>query len=235
MGFLRPRYATYCKSPTPSAARVVQSHTGTRSGNTTVYGTTSGTLTNGDCVSINNGNLVDAGGACTRWRRRGNGFGWVEPDNSPPIRAAGPRSPAYQSHAGRGFDNSIHLRTDAGLLGFVGDGSTPNDTMAWNNFVAELRYSREVYCIWSPELSCLPRRPQRIFHSRMPWQPLRSLAKDLTSRFFKFTQRIFVNGNFSCADLPIFKQFPSSRLHSADDECRCWGRNRYCRSWKGLL
>ncbi len=39
---------------------------GTRSGNTTVFGTTSGSLTNGDCVSIDSdGNLVDAGGACT--------------------------------------------------------------------------------------------------------------------------------------------------------------------------
>lgn len=38
---------------------------GTRSGTTTVFGTTSGALTNGDCVSINSGNLVDAGGACT--------------------------------------------------------------------------------------------------------------------------------------------------------------------------
>lgn len=38
---------------------------GSLSGNTTVFGTTSGTLTTGDCVSINAGNLVDAGGPCT--------------------------------------------------------------------------------------------------------------------------------------------------------------------------
>ena len=39
---------------------------GTRSGSTTVFGTASGTLTNGHCVSIDaSGNFVDAGGACT--------------------------------------------------------------------------------------------------------------------------------------------------------------------------
>jgi hypothetical protein len=39
---------------------------GTRSGNTTVFATTSGSLTNGNCVSIGaSGNLVDAGGPCT--------------------------------------------------------------------------------------------------------------------------------------------------------------------------
>lgn len=39
---------------------------GTRSGNTTDFATTTGTLTNGHCVSIDsNGNLIDAGGACT--------------------------------------------------------------------------------------------------------------------------------------------------------------------------
>lgn len=39
---------------------------GTRSGNTTVFGTASGTLTNGHCVQIDaNGNFVDAGGSCT--------------------------------------------------------------------------------------------------------------------------------------------------------------------------
>ena len=39
---------------------------GTRSGNTTKFSTVIGTLINGDCVSIDsNGNLIDAGGACT--------------------------------------------------------------------------------------------------------------------------------------------------------------------------
>lgn len=38
---------------------------GTKSGTTTVFATTSGTLTTGDCVSISSGNLIDAGGACT--------------------------------------------------------------------------------------------------------------------------------------------------------------------------
>jgi hypothetical protein len=38
---------------------------GTRSGNTTVFGTTNGVLTNGDCVKIDvNGNLVDNGTSC---------------------------------------------------------------------------------------------------------------------------------------------------------------------------
>lgn len=40
--------------------------TGTRSGNTTVFATTSGTLTNGNCVKFDSaGNLVDAGAACS--------------------------------------------------------------------------------------------------------------------------------------------------------------------------
>ena len=39
---------------------------GTRSGNTTAFATTNGTLSNGHCVSIDSvGNLVDAGGSCT--------------------------------------------------------------------------------------------------------------------------------------------------------------------------
>lgn len=39
---------------------------GTRSGNTTTFATSSGALTNGHCVSIDaNANLVDAGGTCT--------------------------------------------------------------------------------------------------------------------------------------------------------------------------
>lgn len=38
---------------------------GSRSGSTTVFATSSGVLTNGDCVSINAGNYIDAGGPCT--------------------------------------------------------------------------------------------------------------------------------------------------------------------------
>jgi hypothetical protein len=39
--------------------------TGTRSGNTTVFGTTSGTLTSGNCLKSDaNGNIIDAGGLC---------------------------------------------------------------------------------------------------------------------------------------------------------------------------
>lgn len=39
---------------------------GNISGNSTTFGTTNGTLTNGDCVSIDShGNLIDAGGPCT--------------------------------------------------------------------------------------------------------------------------------------------------------------------------
>jgi len=38
---------------------------GTRSGNTTTFGTTSGTLTSGDCAKFDaNGNVVDAGAPC---------------------------------------------------------------------------------------------------------------------------------------------------------------------------
>jgi len=38
---------------------------GSRSGNTTTFATSTGTLTNGNCVSINAGNFIDAGGPCT--------------------------------------------------------------------------------------------------------------------------------------------------------------------------
>jgi hypothetical protein len=39
---------------------------GTKSGNTTTFGTTTGTLASGHCVSIDaNGNLIDAGGICS--------------------------------------------------------------------------------------------------------------------------------------------------------------------------
>jgi hypothetical protein len=38
---------------------------GTISGSSGIFATASGTLTNGDCVSINNGSFIDAGGACT--------------------------------------------------------------------------------------------------------------------------------------------------------------------------
>jgi len=44
---------------------VQQLASGTYSGNTTTFGTTSGTLTNGDCVKIDSsGNLIDAGSPC---------------------------------------------------------------------------------------------------------------------------------------------------------------------------
>jgi len=38
---------------------------GTKSGNTNAFATVTGTLTNGDCVSVNSGNFIDAGGPCT--------------------------------------------------------------------------------------------------------------------------------------------------------------------------
>jgi len=38
---------------------------GSRSGTTTVFATATGTLTDGDCVSLNAGNIIDAGGPCT--------------------------------------------------------------------------------------------------------------------------------------------------------------------------
>lgn len=37
----------------------------TRSGNTSILATSTGALTNGDCVTINSGNFIDAGGPCT--------------------------------------------------------------------------------------------------------------------------------------------------------------------------
>ncbi len=47
---------------------------GARSGNTTTFGTTSGALTNGHCLQVDaNGNIVDAGGACST----GSGGGTV--------------------------------------------------------------------------------------------------------------------------------------------------------------
>ena len=52
---------------------------GAISGNTTTFGTTSGALNNGDCVSIDaNGNLIDAGGPCTT----GGGGGTVSPSTA---------------------------------------------------------------------------------------------------------------------------------------------------------
>lgn len=38
---------------------------GTRTGNTTLFATSSGSPTNGNCASWNNGNVIDAGGPCT--------------------------------------------------------------------------------------------------------------------------------------------------------------------------
>ncbi len=46
---------------------------GTRTGTTTAFATSTGSLTNGDCVSISSGNFVDAGGPCTT----GGGSGTV--------------------------------------------------------------------------------------------------------------------------------------------------------------
>jgi hypothetical protein len=52
---------------------------GTRSGNTTTFATASGTLTNGHCVQFDsNGNVADAGGACTT----GGGGGTVSSGTS---------------------------------------------------------------------------------------------------------------------------------------------------------
>lgn len=72
-GLLAPCAGVFCNGPFTLSANLPvigngsgQPTTGTRSGSTTVFGTTSGTLINGHCVSIDgSGNLVDAGGACT--------------------------------------------------------------------------------------------------------------------------------------------------------------------------
>lgn len=72
--------ATNISSGTLATARLPSPFTsGTISGNTSTFGTTSGTLTNGHCVSIDgSGNLVDAGGACTT----GGGGGTVSSGTS---------------------------------------------------------------------------------------------------------------------------------------------------------
>ena len=72
-GLLAPCSGLFCQGPSTLTANTPilgngagQPTSGTRSGNTTVFATTNGTLTNTHCVSIDaSGNLVDAGGTCT--------------------------------------------------------------------------------------------------------------------------------------------------------------------------
>lgn len=81
---------------------------GTRSGNTTVFGTTTGVLTNGDCVQIDaSGNLIDAGGPCTT----GGGGGTV---TSGLINQLAWYSAAGTTVVGLATGNSSVLVTSAG-------------------------------------------------------------------------------------------------------------------------
>jgi hypothetical protein len=72
-GLLAPCTGLFCQGPATltSNTPILGNGTGlpisgSRSGNTTTFATSTGTLTNGHCVSIDgSGNFVDAGGACT--------------------------------------------------------------------------------------------------------------------------------------------------------------------------
>ncbi len=91
--------------------------TATRSGSTTVYATTSGTLTNGNCVSIDSsGNLVAAGGACTT----GGGGGTV-------TSATAGQIPWYSS-TGTTVVGNAHLTVDSSGNLVVGGSLTTSIT-----------------------------------------------------------------------------------------------------------
>lgn len=104
---------------------------GTISGNTTVFGTTSGTLTNGHCVSINSGNLIDAGAPCTT----GGGGGTVTAATAGQVTVyqasgntvvganfIGPTTTNWlQTYAyGSGTFTGLDLGSAAGAIGSVG-------------------------------------------------------------------------------------------------------------------
>lgn len=64
-GTLASSGALTANAPVIGGGAGVAPTVGTKSGNTTIFATSTGTLTNGHCVSIDvNGNLVDSGGAC---------------------------------------------------------------------------------------------------------------------------------------------------------------------------
>ncbi len=93
---------------------------GTRSGNTTKFATSSGTLTNGDCVSLDaSGNYIDAGGPCTV----GGGGGTVTAGTAKQL--------AYYAVNGNTVVGNATLTTDT----VVASGGTTavRDIPTWNN------------------------------------------------------------------------------------------------------
>lgn len=109
-----------------------------RSGTTNVLGTVFGDLTNGDCVSINNGNLIDAGGACTV----GGGGGTVSSGvtNQLAYYAAdgttvtGTKSPSFAA-TGSWYAPTANIQrwNDHMFVGgaTVNDGLSPNGNQDW--------------------------------------------------------------------------------------------------------
>lgn len=121
---------------------------GTISGNTTEFATASGTLTNGHCVSINGGNFVDAGGACTT----GGGGGTVSSGTAGQVAYYGssgtvvsgetPASLNYtQSTNSTGVQRTFQGKFDDWIsakdYGAAGNGST-DDTTALNTWLTAI-------------------------------------------------------------------------------------------------
>lgn len=64
-GTLASSGALTANNPVIGGGAGVAPSSGTRSGNTTVFATVTGSFTDGHCLQITSGNVVDAGGACT--------------------------------------------------------------------------------------------------------------------------------------------------------------------------
>lgn len=95
---------------------------GSRSGNTTVFGTTSGTLTNGHCVQFDaSGNLVDAGGACTT----GGGGGTVNSGTSGQM--------TYYASTGTAVSGNANATISSGALTLGQTGSVLGDLILSGN------------------------------------------------------------------------------------------------------
>ncbi len=99
----------------------------TRSGNTTVFGTTSGTLVNGHCVSIDaSGNLVDAGGACTT----GGGGGTVNSGTSGQLTYYGSTGTAVSGNANATISGSeLTLGVAGSAVGTLAFGNATSGTI----------------------------------------------------------------------------------------------------------
>lgn len=108
---------------------------GTISGNTTTFATTTGTLTSGHCVSINSGNLVDAGGACTT----GGGGGTVSSGT------AGQLALYASSGTTVSGTNSGPAPVWIGAYGAKCDGSTDDTTAIQNAWNAAAALNADVY------------------------------------------------------------------------------------------